>query len=891
MAPEHHRPPTGLVERSEQLAALHEAYARVTGGHGVLVLVGAEAGGGKTALLKAFREQVSCGGSTNGRAGPGRLLWGSCDPLFTPRPLGPFVDIAENVGADLRGLVAEGARPHQISTALARLAHDRPESILVVEDLHWADEASLDVLSVLGRRLDSAPLLLLVSYRDDELDRTHPLRRLLGELRNPDAIVRLTLPPLSPGAVAEMARPSDVDATALHRVTGGNPFFVTEVLCGGGERIPPTVRDAVLARMARLDEAAAAVAEAVSVAVPHAEPWLLEAMAPGSARALARCVESGVLHVLENGVAYRHELARMTVERSLTPDRRRVLHQRALAALSEHATLDPDGADPPVDPARLAHHAEAAGDSAAVLRFAPEAGRRAAAIGAYRESAAQYERALRHGATLAPPERAEILEGLSYAQFLTEDFDAAARAMQQAVGCWEAAGDPVRKGAALAYLSQRLWCGGYTDEAWRAGREAVAMLEDQSAQAERALAHSNLSQLYLNDYALDQAVHWAETAIEESSDLDNIEVLVHSLNNIGTAQLLAGRPEGLSSLTRSLELARQTPGLEDHVGRAYIHVGWVVNRTRALEHTPLLDEGVAVCEQLGLERWRHYVQLFLARAAIYQGDWDKAVAVAGAVLAATDSAPLLRILGHTAVALVRARRGELDPDANLDRALAFAEGQRELQYLGPLATAQTEIAWLRGRSADDVNEASRACLGLATAQRVPWVVGELAWLRRLAGIDESVTTVVEPYASQLSGNTWTAAAHWAKLHCPYDAALALAGSTEEGALREALSMFQQLGARPAAAIVARRLRESGVRGLPRGPRPQTLRNPANLTAREAEVLALLQQDASNAEIASRLYLSEKTVHNHVSAVLRKLGVSSRREAAIAAGRLGPSVPR
>lgn len=130
------------------------------------------------------------------------------------------------------------------------------------------------------------------------------------------------------------------------------------------------------------------------------------------------------------------------------------------------------------------------------------------------------------------------------------------------------------------------------------------------------------------------------------------------------------------------------------------------------------------------------------------------------------------------------------------------------------------------------------------------------------------------------------AERWTRLGCPYDAALAHVESQDEDGLRSALAEFQRLGARPAAAIVARRLREHGVRGLPRGPRPDTKSHPARLTRREAEVLALVQQGAPNADIAARLYLSEKTVHHHVSAILRKLGVSSRGQAVSEAARLG-----
>jgi hypothetical protein len=224
---------------------------------------------------------------------------------------------------------------------------------------------------LLGRRVESVPLLLVLTYRDDELARHHPLRTVLGGLR---PTLRLRTEPLSPAAVGTLA--AGLDAAELHRITGGNPFFVSEVVAAGNAHIPATVREAVLARVARLGDAAADVLDAVSVAVPYAELELLDALAQSDG--LDDGLAAGILQAVPGGVAFRHELARRAVEESLGPHRRRDLHRRALAA--------PSGG---TDPARLAHHAEAAGDPAAVLRYAPAAAVRAASTGAHREAAEQ----------------------------------------------------------------------------------------------------------------------------------------------------------------------------------------------------------------------------------------------------------------------------------------------------------------------------------------------------------------------------------------------------------------------------------------------------------------------------------------------------------------------
>jgi DNA-binding CsgD family transcriptional regulator len=836
--------------------------------HGILVLLGGEAGGGKTALLRRFC--ADCGSVA-------RVLWGSCDPLFTPRPLGPFIDMAQETGGELAELVAAGAKPYQVAAAVVSAARAGRGTIIVLEDLHWADEATLDVLSLLGRRIEAIPALVIATYRDDELDRTHPLRRLLGELRGTASTRRLTAGPLSRDGVAALAAPHGLDANALYRATAGNPFFVTEVIAAPSTDIPATVRDAVLARAAGLSSAATTVIEAVSIALPQAELWLLDELVTDAAESVELCLTSGILEVVPGGVAFRHELARLAIEESLSPHRRIALHRRALQAL----TAPPDG---DADMARLAYHAEAAGDIDAVLRFAPAAARCAASIGAHRESAAQYARALRFGDRLSADAHATLLEDRSYECYLTDQVEASIDVLEQAIGFWRLSGNEVREGAALSQLSRRLWCGGRSTDAAKTGQDAVSLLEGRPPGPELALAYSNLSQTHLNDERFDETISWGRRALDLAESCDDTAVIVHSLNNIGTMQLLAGMPEGMRMLERSLELAEQA-GLEEHVGRAFIHLGWAMNRTRAYELEPWLDRGVKVCQELGLEGWERYMVAYRARLHLDLGRWDDAAADAVSIVRSPPRAPLLRLLALTVLGLIRARRGDPQQWPPLDEALALLEGQDEIQYRAPVVAARAEAAWLDGRCSA-VDGITRELLETAVDRRASWVVGELAWLRRLAGIDETVPGVVEPYSAQLAGDARAAAARWTRLGCTYDAALALVESHDEGDLRRALAEFQRLGARPAAAVVARRLREHGVRDLPRGPREQTQHHPAGLTRREAEVLAHVQLGASNAEIAARLYLSEKTVQHHMSAILRKLGVASRGHAVSEAARLG-----
>ncbi len=638
------------------------------------------------------------------------------------------------------------------------------------------------------------------------------------------------------------------------------------------------MREAVLARAARLSDAASGVLEAVAIAPPHVELWLLDELVPDGADPLEQCLAAGMLEEVSGGVAFRHELARLAIEQSLSPHRRPALHRTALRAL--------EGQVPgPADPARLAHHAEAAGDAAAVLRYAPVAAEQAASSGAHREAAAQLQRALRFADGLATDERATLLESLSFECYLTDQSQDAVGAQEQAVDGWRELHDERRTGAALAALAARYWCVARIAEAGAAGHEAVRVLEGLPPGAELAQAYANLAQLAMNAERLDETISRGRQALELAEALGETAIVAHSLNSIGTMELLAGIPGGMDKLKRSLALAEDA-GLGEQVGRAFLNMGWAMTRTRAYEMAPWLDRGIETCAEQGLDRWGLYCRVYRARIHLDRGRFEDATEDAALVLRSVQYGPLPRILALTILGLVRARRGDPEQWVPLDEALTVVQGQDELQYIAPVAAAHAEAAWLDGRGAAAVEEATAEALAVALDRHSSWVVGELAWLRRLAGVRETVPGTVGPYESQLAGNGRLAADAWTELGCPYDAALSLLDTDDEGALRQSLAEFQRLGTVPAAAIAARLLRERGVRGLPRGPRPATKRNPAGLTARESEVLTLLSEVLPNAEIAARLFLSERTVHHHVSAIFRKLDVNTRAQASAAAARLG-----
>jgi DNA-binding CsgD family transcriptional regulator/tetratricopeptide (TPR) repeat protein len=857
-----------FLERDRETEALGGWLGDVErSGAGVLVLVAGEAGVGKTTLVRRFCESRE----------RSRVLWGVCDPLATPAPLGPVVEVAAQLDGAAAEVIVGGARPYEVGRALLEDLAGEKSVIVVLEDLHWADEGTVETLVYLARRVDRASMLLVGTYRDDTLDPSHPLRSALGLLAIAPRVERLSLEPLSLEAVRALAEASGRDGDVVFAATRGNPFFVGELLASPPGEVPANVRDAVLGRASQLDGEARTVLDLVSVVPPQAELWLLDAVPVASAGALERCLAAGMLERHGEALSFRHELARLAVEQALNPEQAATLHRQVLRALEEAGA----------EPARLAHHAEAAGETASLLGHAAAAGERSAALGAHREAAEQYGRALSVAGSVPDVERAGLLSRYAFERYLTDRLDEAIRAQQEATDLYRSAGDREAEGDGLRRLSRFLWFGGRNEEAEAAAREAVAVLEQLPAGAALARAYSNVSQLRMLAYDCAAAIEWGMRALQLAERCHAADIVVHALANVGSAELFdgleaRGRAKLEDSLARALALE-----LEDDVGRAYANlVTPAVQRRQFALAARYLAEGIAYCDEHDLVSYGVYLRAWRARLALDSGRWRTAEELATEALAHPQASPPTRIVASVVGGLLAARTGDAErAKALLDEALAVAAPTGELQRLAPVAAARAEAAWLRGNAAG-VDEATAAVAALAAERRQSWLLGDLAVWRQRAGLTAPVGDVSPPAEAELAGDVVAASSLWSDLGCPYEAALALAQAEEEGALRRALAELQRLGATPAARIVARRLRARGVRGIPRGPYRAARENPAGLTARELEVLALLTQPLHNADIARQLVVSPRTVDHHVSKILAKLGARTRTEAVAVARQLG-----
>ena len=859
-----------LLERDKQLAQLTHWHEASEARGGCVVLVTGEAGIGKTATVREFIRR---------RGAAVRVLWGSCDPLSTPQPLGPLADVSRQVGGALLEAMTQGTNRERIFAATVEvLERSAKPVVMVIEDMHWADDATLDLIKYLGRRIGRTRATLIATYRTDEIHPRHPLQVAVGLLPG-ETVRRLPLTALSEAAVGELAETLGRPAAGLYAATAGNPFYVTELLAAPPGDIPSSVRDAVIARVARLSPEARRLAELVAVVPGHTEAWLIQEVARATEAAIEECTLSGMMRNPDDSLAFRHELSRRAVEGSVTVSQARSLHERILQALKRKARGE-------VSESRLVHHAVRAADVEAVLEFAPRAAERSAGVGAHHEAIAYYRTALRHAERMSPEIRGNLLDSLAYECFLTGEIEAAIEAQRDALAIWRSGANARRAGNTMRSLSRLHWVRGRGAEAHCYAAEAVAALEPLGPSDELAMAFSNMSQLAMLASDETAAIEWGERAIDLAGRLGNDEILSHALNNVGAARTRATGDAGWRELERSLELARRC-GNQEHVARAYTNLAaCAIGHRDYRAGSPHLRAGLSFCAEHQLYTAEGCLRALRARLNFEQGAWSSAFEEAEELLRQPGLSAAARIAALTVLGRVLTRRGVeggLEPLAEA-HALAIATG--EPQRIVSVAAARTEHACLRGDWRAATGEV-RSALEYALRDPDHWRVGELAfWAHRGQANAGSTLTVARAFQLHIDGAHLESAQIWAKLGCPYEQAMALSDDPDSELRKRALEMFDALGARPLAMRVRRQLRAEGVRGLKRGANRSTRSNAAGLTVRELEVLSLVAENLSNAAIARRLYLSAKTVDHHASAILAKLGISSRREAADAARRLG-----
>ena len=856
-----------LLERHVELQTLGTAVERASTGHGSAVLVLGEAGIGKTRLVHAFLAAA---------AGRARVLAGACEDLLTPRALGPLRDAARSAAdGPLAAALSPRADPDLLFTAVCdELATPPSPALLVVEDAHWADGATLDVLRYLGTRVQNLPAALLITYRDDALARDHPLRGVLGALGSA-AATRLRLTRLTSDAVREMAASTNVDPSELFRLTGGNPFFVSEVLANPGAVVPPTIVDAVLARVGTLSPPAQAALDRLAVVPSGVEVDLLRTLVDDLAP-VAEAERAGVVEVRGDVVAFRHELARRAVVESLPASTRLERNADVLRALLTRSDCDPF---------RVLHHAVEAGDDAAVITHGPTAAREATRVGAHRQAAACYAQVLARGHRLTAARQAALGEAYAWALSNSNQLHSAVDAAATAAGLWQQDGDERRLVRALVTLSRQQWLTERTVAALESAERALELARPLGDGYQNALATLNLGGLLVLIDREQDGLPYLNAALDiaERSGAASVAALCH--NYRGSALLQLGDRSGCDELLRSREQAADL-GNHEYVMRAYYNL--IEGLWRLGEYREALGY-IEQAENFGRDRdFRAHGYMFAARRcrlALMRGQWGEAEAGLRKLLDGQGDPGMLGRETVPILARVLVRRGSAEAPEWLGLAARYAARADVLEWLVPTGVAHIEHAWLTG---NDGQAGLYPELLLQRTDRPGMLVqrGELlVYLRRLGYPAEPFPGCPEPYVSTLRGDWRSAADAWLSQGNPYEHAVELAGSGQVEPTLKALRVLDGLGAEPAVAIVRSRLRDMGVARLPRRPQQGTLTNPAGLTDRQLEILRLVATGLSNAEIAHRLVVSPRTVDHHVSAVLQKLGVQTRRDAAARAAEL------
>ncbi|WP_344738929.1 AAA family ATPase [Microbacterium awajiense] len=840
-----------LVERDEQLAVLAGLARGLP--QGAVALVGAEAGAGKTSVLRAFVDAAAPGV-------PARF--GRCDDLTAPASYAPIWDMALTLPPAVRTAL-EGRGGIRMPVALADALRERP-SILAIDDVQWADEATLDLLGHLARRIDEVPVVLCVAYRSDEIDRDHRFRRVAAELSRVGT--RIELPPLTLRAVRALAGDPIRDVDSIYARSGGNPFLVTELLAHDGEETPPAVADAIVARAAGLPDAAWHLLETVALAPGGIPLGLVPKVGPDASRHADLAIGRGLLEISGGRLRCRHDLVRAALADTVTPVRARQVHGFLVEQLAADATTA-------ADHAQIAAHAVAAGDGPNAAFFSLRAGEQARADGAHREALRHLVNALAHRAHLTDNEIDRALDGAAQEAYFTHD-------PSYALACATELYDRTDPAATATAGERAWWC---SRLAHYSGDAELSIAWAERAVDAYALGddtvHEAYSRWWLASQRDDEGERdaWSARTVELAIDAGELEIAAHLMVTVAGSRPLRAEVY-VPRLVEGLDLGLRGGSLEQ-TARAYCNLAWITTVSRRFDDAERwLGEGLEWTFDRDLLFWWDAMIDSRALLRLYQGRWDDALTDAAATLDVDGRLDSMQVCAAIASATIALRRGETDAASAMDHADRAAD---ESGMERPLALAvRAEAAWLRGGAADGLGEELATIAALPSA--APWLIGPaMFWLCKLdradvSGIDRAL--LPDPVLLELDGDAADAAAAWRAMGCEFEASVIDGLSDDTGTLRDAFEALARLGADATIGRLRRLAEQRGVVGIPRGPRAATAGDPDGLTPRQAEVLALLADHLTDAEIAEALTISTKTAGHHVSAILARLGVGSRREA-------------
>jgi ATP/maltotriose-dependent transcriptional regulator MalT len=852
-----------LIERGELLNLLQKKFTHVAEGEGHCVFISGEAGIGKTSLVKTFckQQQVNCA-----------VYQGACDSLFTPRLLAPLHDIIWQVHSDLWPVSHTIEERFELFLRFFHELSKKEEKVLIVfEDIHWADEATLDFIKFFGRRISQLRCLFILTYRDDEIHSRHPLRTVLGQLP-PDSFSKLPIAPLSRAAVEKMAMEKGYSGEDVYSISGGNPFYVNEILSSYSLGVPDTIKDAVLSVYNRQEGKTREIWELISVIPGCLEIKHLEKMEPLYSTALEICLEAKILILSDGLIFFKHELFRRTIETSLSPVKRVALNKKILDMLQP--TFEANG-----EIERIIHHAKNANAYDTVVRFVPVAAREAASVGAHIEASRLYLTAIEYYQGNDTEVLIPFYQAYAYECYLTNQIKEAIIYTGKSLNLWKKKNKLGEIGNCMRFLSRLWWFEGNHKQAENYGRQAIEVLNNELPSRSKAMAYGNMAHLRKLTNQTGECVSWGEQAMAIAREIKDDETLSYAMNSVGSSLMLikSSMVEGAGMLHQSLEIALQN-GYHEHVVRAHAALGSnAVSMKDYVQAKQNLETGIQYCEQKNLDSFELYMLSWKSRLNLETGNWSEAYSIAENLLKSENQTPVVKTRALVVKATIQMRRGDQEALSLLLEAKNLAFESKELQRIIPALSALLEYEWISGGR----------CIEKEVIGQVLQMVketGEISiddklnfWLRNARNENFTFEDIHKGIGMEGGTIGFTEAALWEKLGCPYEQALSLFEGNDNDK-RKALMIVHELGATVVYEKMKRQMRTSGIKRIPNGLRKTTLSNPAFLTARDLDVLQLLNQGMQNKEIANKLFISAKTVDHHISAILFKLDVNSRTKA-------------
>lgn len=848
-----------LAERSTELGLLRAAFERVHSGGGVIVLVEGEEGIGKTSIISAFLSEIE---------DEARVFFGSCDDMLAPRPLGPFRDMLRDVGVDIPSLSGPEGRDALIEAMLDLMESRLRPAVVVVDDAHWADDGTLDVIRYLGRRLVALPSLLLISYRSEGAGRNEHLERTLGSLASVDA-VRIEVARLPDEAVERLVASAGVSAADVVPLVAGNPFYLSEVLAAPEAALPVSIRDAVTARLRALPPRTQETLEIVSVSPHGVNLELIESMVDGAAEHLEPA-EAARIVILENSsIRFRHELARLSVAGSLGDARRIALHGKILEHLVEASA----------DPATIVHHAAEAHAPEMIVRYGPVAANQAVFAEDHQGTVTLVAKTLSNEDELEPSTAARLNAHASYAYYALNRFHEASESARSAVQQWRQIESGEKQLANALLLASRMHTmTGQPEEAREAATEALEILEPYGPSRDLALACAMIGNLNAIEAEGEAALTWCDRAVRLARDVGADDVETHALIYRGVARIGLGDLGGFDDNAAAIDNARRLDH-GDFLARA------ASNRAAALiwlgrhpEATAALDIAEEAARDHRLDYLLFHVSVQRSHVEIFEGRWDRAEGRLRQLVETEQDPAAVMIIPQALLGLILIRKGGHDGDELIERAWARAVDSRQAYRMAVAGGAMIEMAWLRD-DVDTMRATAEVLLPLAERANLTFLRGEvLRYLQRIDDPAEDFEQCPAALAAGLRGEHLLAAEEWGRLGNPFEQALEQLESPDTITAFGGLRQLDDLGATATASKYRQVLRERGMASVPRGPQRSTREIAAPLTVRQLEVLTRVAAGRTSPEIAEELFVSRRTVDNHISAILTRLDVSSRADA-------------